>query len=239
MRALIAERMNLDPRARRRPAHLLPVRAAAHDADAPVPGAGSGRAAIVALPVAAGRHRRVLSRSCALARRLAPPRFAPLAALALAVSPLHIQASITAVQRSAVLACCGAVPGASARGARLRSRARPSRSPACSRRWPRSRATTPGSPSRSSSLAAWSWSRARPARGRLARPGGLRGCAPRRCRSPGSPGARGRPTIRFFFAHYITNDHAQLAAAMTARLGRAGRAAAPGGDLDAGVRRAR
>ena len=55
MRALIAERMVLDPASAADPAHLLPVRPAAHDADAPVHRARQLRAALVALSVAALR----------------------------------------------------------------------------------------------------------------------------------------------------------------------------------------
>ena len=54
MRALIAERLVLEPASAAHAAHLLPVRSAAHHADAAVHRARPRRAAVVALPVAAG-----------------------------------------------------------------------------------------------------------------------------------------------------------------------------------------
>ena len=60
MRALIAERMVLEPASAADAAHLLPVRAAAHDADAPVHRARPLCASLVALSVAALRARGVL-----------------------------------------------------------------------------------------------------------------------------------------------------------------------------------
>jgi hypothetical protein len=154
-----------------------------------------------------------------LARRLAPPRFAPLAALALAVSPLHIQASITASSEALYLLlmvlCLERLLAALDSG----------------------RAATFALAGLFASLAAvtrydawidfpivvaaaWLW-RAR------AVAGGWRGLVIFAAVTASLPAAWIAWSARstqdpFFFAHYITNDHAQLAAAMTARWGAVG-----------------
>ena len=95
MRALIAEWMNLDPHAAADPRTYCQFGPLHTTLMRP----------FLALDPFAPRSSRYLSLLAGvavffpflrLARRLAPPRYAPLAALALAVSPLHIQASITA-----------------------------------------------------------------------------------------------------------------------------------------------
>jgi hypothetical protein len=154
-----------------------------------------------------------------LARRLAPPRFAPLAALALAVSPLHIQASVTASSEALYLllmvlclerllgALDGGSPGAFALAGLLASLAAVTRYDA----WIDFPIVV---------AAAWWWSaRATPGRWR-----GLVVFAAAAASLPIGWIAWSARTTHdpFFFAHYISNDHAQLAAAMTARWGALG-----------------
>ena len=103
MRALVAERMVLDPASAAVPAHVLPVRTAAHDADAAVHRAGSAGAAIVALPVAARRDRGAVPVPGVRAPAGGRSAGAELATFALALSPLHLQASTTAASEALYL----------------------------------------------------------------------------------------------------------------------------------------
>ena len=154
-----------------------------------------------------------------LARRLAPPRYAPLAALALAVSPLHIQASITASSEALYLllmVLClerllAALDSGSAATFALAglfaSLAAVTRYDA----WIDFPIVV---------AAAWLW-RARGIAGRW------RGLVIFAAVAASLPAAWIAWSARvtddpFFFAHYISNDHAQLAAAITARWGALG-----------------
>ncbi len=128
---------------RGRPAHLLSVRAAAHDADAAVHRARSARAALVALSVAARRDRGAVS----VPGVRAPPggragrRARDVRARAVAAAHPGVD---DRGQRGAVPAAVGVRARTAAGRARQPAAAGPSRSPACSRRWRPSRATTPG-----------------------------------------------------------------------------------------------
>ncbi len=154
-----------------------------------------------------------------LAHRLAPPRYAPLAALALAVSPLHIQASITASSEALYLLlmvlCLERLLAALDSGSAvafalaglLASLAAVTRYDA----WIDFPIVV---------AAAWLW-RARAIAGRW------RGLVIFSAVAASLPAAWIAWSARatqdpFFFAHYINSDHAQLAAAMTARWGALG-----------------
>ena len=218
MRALIAEWMNLDPHAAADPRTYCQFGPLHTTLMRPFLG----------LDPVAPRSSRYLSLLAGvavffpflrLARRLAAPRFAPLAALALAVSPLHIQASITASSEALYLllmtACLERLLAALDDGS----------------------LTTFAFAGLFASLAAitrydawidfplvvaaaWLWS-ARSA------PGRWRGLVVFAAATALLPivwiGWSARSTSDpFFFAHYISNDHAHLAAAMTARWGALG-----------------
>ena len=103
MRALVAERMVLEPASAADPAHLLPVRAAAHRAHARRSSRSTGspraRRAICLFWRASPSFFPFLA---ARGRLVGRPR-AALAAFALAVSPLHLQASTTAASEALYL----------------------------------------------------------------------------------------------------------------------------------------
>jgi 4-amino-4-deoxy-L-arabinose transferase-like glycosyltransferase len=158
-----------------------------------------------------------------LARRLAAPAHAPLAALALALSPLHIQASITASSEALYLllmvACLERLLAALERGrlatfaiaGLLASLAAVTRYDA----WIDFPIVV---------VAAWWWhgrARAQPRSGATA---GLLLFAGVTAILPAAWIAWGARATDdpFFFARYITSDHAHLAAAVTARFGALG-----------------
>jgi 4-amino-4-deoxy-L-arabinose transferase-like glycosyltransferase len=218
MRALIAEWMNLDPHAAADPRTYCQFGPLHTTLMRP----------FLALDPVAPRSSRYLSLLAGiavfcpflrLARRLAPPRFGPLAALALAVSPLHIQASVTASSEALYLllmvTCLERLLAALDSG----------------------RAVTFALAGLLASLAAvtrydawidfplvvaaaWLWSA-------RTKPGRWRGLLVFASTAAVLPLAWMTWSERsthdpFFFAHYISNDHAQLAAAMTARWGALG-----------------
>ena len=205
-------------RERGRPAHVLPVRPAAHDADAAVHRAGPAGAAIVALPVAARRDRRAASRSSRSRAGWWGSRAPSWRRSRWPLSPLHIQASTTAASEALYLLLWVARARAAARGARragaLRTFARRRAARVAGRA---SRATTRG------------WR--------------CRSPCSRRCVFAGATGARSLPGLAvfslcaaslpvawlawgarvggdpLFFAHYIMTDHAGLAADVAGRFG--------------------
>lgn len=158
-----------------------------------------------------------------LARRLAAQAHAPLAALALAVSPLHIQASITASSEALYLllmvACLERLLAALERGSLatfavaglLASLAAVTRYDA----WIDLPLVV---------AAAWWWQARRPAARPHAATAGLLLFAGVTAILPAAWIAWGARATDdpFFFARYITSDHAQLAAAVTARFGALG-----------------
>jgi len=219
MRALIAEWMNLDPHAAADPRTYCQFGPLHTTLMRP----------FLALDPFAPRSSRYLSLLAGvavffpflrLARRLAPPRYAPLAALALAVSPLHIQASVTASSEALYLLlmvlCLERLLAALDSG----------------------RAATFALAGLFASLAAvtrydawidfpivvvaaaWLW-RARGIAGRWL---GLVIFAAVAASLPAAWIAWSARVTHdpFFFAHYISSDHAQLAAAITARWGALG-----------------
>jgi hypothetical protein len=218
MRALISEWMNLDPHAAADPRtycqfgplHTTLMRPfLALDPDAP----RSSRYLSLIAGIA------VFFPFLRLARRLAPPRFAPLAALALAVSPLHIQASVTASSEALYLLLMTAslerllaalddgALGTFAFAGLLASLAAVTRYDA----WIDFPLVV---------AAAWLWSaRSTPGRWR-----GLLVFAAATATLPLAWIAWSALSTNdpFFFAHYISADHAQLAAAETARWGALG-----------------
>ena len=112
----------------RRPApHLLPVRAAAHDADAAVHRPRSATRRARRATSRCWRGWRCSSRSWLFARRLVGRERAPLAPFALAVSPLHLQASTTAASEALYLLLWVGALERLARGPRLERRRRPPR----------------------------------------------------------------------------------------------------------------
>ena len=182
-------------RERRRPAHVLPVRTAAHDADAAVHRAGSAGAAIVALSCRCSPASRCCFPFLAFARRLVGQRgrrAGDVRAGAVAAARAGVD---DRRQRGAVPAALGLRAGATARRARRAGACGRSPSPGCSRRWRPSRATTRGWRCRSSVLAAWRV-RAAAIAARCCPGWRCSRCARRRCRSPGWPGARARAAIR-------------------------------------------
>jgi len=218
MRALIAEWLNLDPHAAADPRTYCQFG----------PLHTSLMRPFLAVDPVAPRSSRYLSLLAGiavffpflrLARRLAPPRFAPLAALALAVSPLHIQASITASSEALYLLlmvlCLERLLAALDSGAAvafalaglLASLAAITRYDA----WIDFPIVA---------AVAWWWSA-------RAVPGRWRGLVLFAVAAASLPlgwivwSAR-TTNDAFFFAHYITNDHAHLAAAETARWGALG-----------------
>jgi len=218
MRALIAEWMNLDPHAAADPRTYCQFGPLHTTLMRP----------FIALDPVAPRSSRYLSLLAGvavffpllrLARRLAPARYAPLAALALAVSPLHIQASVTASSEALYLLlmvlCLERLLAALDSGA----------------------AATFALAGLFASLAAvtrydawidfpivaasaWVW-RARSIAGRWR---GLVIFAAVTASLPGAWIAWSAHSTHdpFFFAHYISSDHAHLAAAMVARWGALG-----------------
>ena len=218
MRALIAEWMNLDPHAAADPRTYCQFGPLHTTLMRP----------FLALDPVAPRSSRYLSLLAGvavffpflrLARRLAPPRYAPLAALALALSPLHIQASITASSEALYLllmvlclerllaALDSGSPATFALAGLFASLAAVTRYDA----WIDFPIVV---------VAAWLW-RARSIAARW------RGLVIFAAIAASLPAAwivwSARSTQDpFFFAHYISNDHAQLAAAMTARWGALG-----------------
>ena len=218
MRALIAEWMNLDPHAAGDPRTYCQFGPLHTTLMRP----------FLALDPFAPRSSRYLSLLAGvavffpflrLARRLAPPRYAPLAALALAVSPLHIQASVTASSEALYLllmvlclerllaALDSGRTAAFALAGLFASLAAVTRYDA----WIDFPMVV---------AAAWLW-RAR------AIAGGWRGLVVFAAVAASLPAAwiawsAHSAQDPFFFAHYISNDHAQLAAAITARWGALG-----------------
>ena len=179
------------------------------------------------------------SRSCAFARRLVGEG----ARRAGGVRAGRLAAAHPGVddrrQRGAVSPALGRRARAAA-GARWRRGAlrHLRRRRACSPRWRRSRATTPGWRCRSSLRGRVVFARGAAA-GARRRARGLAVFArwPRRCPSPGWPGARAAGDDPLFFATTSRSDHAQLAATALARYGAALGARAPARHLGAGLRR--
>ena len=218
MRALIAEWMNVDPHAAADPRTYCQFG----------PLHTSLMRPFLALDPVAPRSSRYLSLLAGmavfvpflrLARRIAAPQHAALAALALAVSPLHIQASITASSEALYLllmvTCLERLLAALDDGSLvtfavaglLASLAAVTRYDA----WIDFPLVL---------LAAWFWG-ARPPAGRARRLWGLALFAVATASLPlawiaWSARATDDP---FFFAHYISSDHAHLAAAVSARWG--------------------
>jgi 4-amino-4-deoxy-L-arabinose transferase-like glycosyltransferase len=226
MRALIAEWLNIDPHAAADPRTYCQFG----------PLHTSLMRPFLALDPVAPRSSRYLSLIAGmavffpfwrLARRLAPPQHAPLAALALAVSPLHIQASITASSEALylllmvtclerLLAALQKADGDGDGDGRLAtfavagllaSLAAVTRYDA----WIDFPLVL---------LAAWFWGARQPA-GRARRWTGLALFAAATASLPLAWIAWGARATDdpFFFAHYISSDHAHLAAAVSARWG--------------------
>ena len=194
------------------------------------------------------RGRRATCRCCAgwltflpflrLARRLVGEARAELAALA----ARRLAAARAGVddggERGALPPALGLGARAAARGARRRAGSALSPSPACSPRWPRSPATTPGSRCPMVAVAAW-WLRAR-SRGPLPRARGprrLRRWRRRSSRWPGWPGARAPAAIRSSSSTTSRAITPSSRPTAPARYGARAGAGAPARRLVAGVRR--
>ena len=222
MRALIAEWLNLVPHAAADPRTYCQFGPLHTTLMRP----------FLALDPVAPRSSRYLSFLCGiavffpflrLARRLAAPAHAPLAALALAISPLHIQASITASSEALYLllmvACLERLLAALERGSPvtfavaglLAALAAVTRYDA----WIDFPIVV---------AAAWWWQARRAPAGRPSATAGLLLFAGVAATLPAAWIAWGARATDdpFFFARYITSDHAHLAAAVTARFGALG-----------------